>query len=133
MNTFEFARALKKIKTSDIRRMGIEAAQYAESKILEDSKQANAKGLTFSGETIEGIGQFTDWIDSGEFHKNLKFLENENIEFFSSGDGFDAIKEAFDEFEWIAPHSRTLSDVTKNKLITYFIDFFKQQIQINNK
>jgi len=82
MNTFEFARALKKIKPSDIREMGIEAAQYAESQIIEDSKQANAKGLTFSGGTIEGIGQFTDWIESGEFHKNLKFLENENIEFF---------------------------------------------------
>ena len=133
MNVYEFQRSLAKIKTTDIRVMMIEAAQYAEAQILEDSKQANAKGLTFSGETIEGVGRFTDWIESGEFHKNLKFLESENIEFFSSGDGFEAIKEAFNESEWIAPHARTLSNATKNKLITYFIDFFKQQIQINNK
>jgi hypothetical protein len=133
MNTFEFERSLKKIKKADILSMMVEAAQYAESQILEDSKQANARGLTFSGGAIEGVGRFTDWIDSGEFHKNLKFLESENIEFFSSGDGFEAIKEAFNEFEWIAPHANTLSDATKSKLITYFIDFFKQQIQINNK
>jgi hypothetical protein len=133
MNTFEFYRAFEKIKISDIRTMAVEAAQYAEREILNDSKLANLKGETFDGGQIEGVGRFSDWFDTGEFHSKLKFLESSDIEFISSGEGFEAIKDAFSESNWIAPHARTLSDDTKSKLKKYFIDFFIQQLQINAK
>ena len=127
-------KALEKIKISDIRLMAVEAAQYAERLIIEDSIFTNTnEGKTFDGQIIEGTGDFTDWFETGQFHKNLKFLESSNIEFISSGEGFEAIKEAFTESNWIAPHARTLDEETLNKLTVYFIDFFKQQIQINAK
>jgi hypothetical protein len=134
MNTFEFYRAFEKIKISDIQLMAVEAAQYAESQIVSDSIEANTNGgKTFMGRDIDEVKPFTDWFETGQFHQNLKFLESSNIEFISSGDGYDAIKAAFKESDWIAPHARTLDEETLDKLTKYFIDFFKQQIQINAK
>ncbi len=131
MNTFEMNRALSKITISDLKTMAIESAQYLENQIVSDSIEANTSGKTFMNNDIDEVAPFTDWFETGKFHENLRFLDSNDIEFISSGDGYGAIKMAFKEKEWIAPHARTLDEETLDKLTEFFIDFLKQQIQIN--
>ena len=133
MNAYEMLRSLQKITPDVIREIGVQSVQENESIVVSDAIVANIDGLTFAGNEIADTKPFTDWEETGEFHKNLKFLEEQNIEFTSSGDGFEAIKSAFKENQWIAPSGRTLDEETLNKITVDFIKLLKQQIQLNNK
>ena len=134
MNAYEMLRSLQKITPDVIRELGVASCHFNEKQIVSDSIEANTNGgKTFLGYDIDEVKPFTDWFETGEFHENLKFLEEQNIEFTSSGDGFEAIKLAFKENQWIAPSGRTLDEETLNKITIDFIKLLKQQIQLNNK
>lgn len=88
------------------------AANEHERAVVQDSISANRQGLTFLGNEIYKTPPFSDWFQTGEFHSNLKFINQKSIEFVSSGDGFMAISEKFDKTDYIAPHANTLSPET---------------------
>ena len=88
------------------------AANEYERDVVEDSISANRQGLTFLGNEIYKTPPFSDWFHTGEFHNNLRFINQKSIEFVSSGDGFMAISEAFDKTDYIAPHAKTLRPET---------------------
>ena len=88
------------------------AANEYERDIVSESIEANLEGKTFAGNHIDSIRPFGDWFETGEFHNNLRFINQKSIEFVSSGDGFMAISEAFDKTDYIAPHAKTLSAET---------------------
>ena len=88
------------------------AANEHERAVVRDSISANRQGLTFLGNEIYKKPPFSDWFETGEFHNNLKFINQKSIEFVSSGDGFIAISETFDKADYIAPHANTLNPET---------------------
>ena len=88
------------------------AANEYERAVVQDSISANIQGLTFFGNEIYKTFPFSDWFQTGEFHDNLRFINQKSIEFVSSGDGFMAISETFDKTDYIAPHANTLSPET---------------------
>ena len=88
------------------------AANEYERAVVQDSIDANMAGFTFAGNHIDSIYPFTDWFQTGEFHNNLRFINQKSIEFVSSGAGFMAISETFDKTDYIAPHANTLSPET---------------------
>ena len=139
MNPFEFYRALAKLTPDKLRELGVVAVQENEQKVVLDSiltnhpnyltnRETPSAGKTFIGNDIVGTENFSDWDDSYKFHDNLKFLEENNIEFTSTGKGFEAIKANFNEDDWIAPHARTLDEKTIDKITVDFIKLVKQQI-----
>lgn len=115
MNVFEFYRGLEKSNPL-IKEIAIQAVQDMEAEVIADSIDANLSGLTFLGNSISDVKPFTDWNDSGQFHSNLKFLNDSNIEFTSQGEGAEAVFDSFDLKDTIAPHAKTLSDNTKKKI-----------------
>ena len=115
MNAFEFYRGLEKANAM-MKELAIQAVQELESEVIADSIDANLKGLTFEGERIDGIKPFTDWNESGEFHENLKFFSDTDIEFTSSGDGAVAVFDNFAINDKLYPTSKTLSGPTKKKI-----------------
>ena len=88
------------------------AANEYERAVVADSISANMEGYTFAGNHIDAIYPFSDWFQTGEFHDNLRFINQKSIEFVSSGAGFMAISETFDKNDYIAPHANTLSPET---------------------
>lgn len=129
MTPSEFTKAFTKLTPDKLRELGVAASHFNERQIVSDSIEANTNlGKTFLGYDIDEIKPFTDWFETGQFHKNLKFLEEQNIEFTSSGDGFEAIKMAFKENQWIAPSGRTLDEETLDKITVDFIKLVKQEI-----
>ncbi len=129
MNTFEYIRKLEQVNPAMIREIGVASVHFNERLVVEDSIFANNNGgKTFMNNDIDEQPPFTDWFETGQFHQNLKFLEEQNIEFTSSGDGYEAIKVAFAEREWIAPHARTLDEDTLNRITAEFIALIKQHM-----
>lgn len=116
MTVAEFSRRLEKIDLGTLQVLGIVSVQENQRDVIGDSINANLSGQTFDGNSISRVKPFSDWEETGEFHDNLKFADLDDIEFFSLGDGYSAIRAAFDEKEWIAPDARTLSVSTLEKL-----------------
>lgn len=129
MNAFEFVRTLEKITPEEIRALGVGAVQLHQQKIIDDLGDANNRGLTFSGGKIEGVGRFSDWIESGQFRDSLRFADSVDIDLTSSGDGFDAIKANYSESDYIAPSATVLSSTTINAIKADFINNIKQQFK----
>ena len=127
MNPFEFYRALAKLTPDKLRELAIEAVWENESIVKEDLAKANDDGLTFAGNPIE-IGDFTDWIETGTFRRLLKFL-GDDIELVSYGEGYDAIVEAFDEDDYIAPTAKVLTKQTMDSIKLSFILRIKNELQ----
>ena len=125
MNPFEFYRAFAKLTPEKLRELAIEAVWENEAMVKEDLAKANDDGLTFAGNPIER-GNFTDWIETGTFRRLLKFL-GDDIELVSYGDGYDAIVEAFDEDDYIAPTAKVLTKQTMDSIKFSFI------LRINNE
>ena len=104
---------LRRVANIDIINSAIaRAANEYESTIVSESIEANRAGKTFAGNDIDSINSFTDWYQTGEFHRNLRFIDERNIEFMSSGKGFMAIRSAYDRKDYIAPDKKTLSENT---------------------
>jgi len=143
MNTFEMLRSLQKITPEVIREIGVKSVHQNEKKVVLDSILENhpnyltnrntpSDGNTFLGNNIIDTrkgGNFTDWDDSGEYHDNLKFLEEQNIEFTSTGKGYEAIKANFSEDDYIAPTAKVLSSETMNAIKSDFINNIKNKLK----
>ena len=120
---------LKRLASVDVINEAIaKAANEYESSIVDESIDANLEGKTFNGLDIDSINPFTDWFDSGEFHRNLRFIDERNIEFTSSGKGFDAIRSAFDRSDYIAPSKATLSQNTMDNIEKLMYDLLFEKL-----
>jgi len=140
MNTFQFLRAFETLTPEKIKELAVQSVHVNEKQVVLDSILANhpnyltnretpSAGKTFLGTDIVGVKNFSDWDDSYKFHDNLKFHEENNIEFTSSGKGFDAIKANFNEDEYIAPHANTLTASTISAIKNDFINSIKEEIK----
>lgn len=129
MNTFEFKRKLEAVTIDVVRAYGVGAVLLNQSKIINDLGDANARGKTFAGNEIAGVGRFSDWIDSGEFRDKLRFADTENIDLTSNGDGFDAIRESYSESDYIAPSAEVLSLQTMTAIKADFIQNIKNKLK----
>ena len=104
------------------------AANEYESSIVDESIDANLAGKTFNDLDIDSISPFTDWSETGEFHRNLRFIDERNIEFESSGKGFYAIRSAFDRSDYIAPSKATLSQNTMDNIEKLMYDLLFEKL-----
>ena len=120
MNPFEYSRQLDKIDEKAIREMAVQSVLDNAEIVISDAIVSNAEGLTFAGNQISETPPFKDWEETGEFHDNLKFLNDNDIEFTSSGDGAEAIFDAFDQEDTIAPTAAILSNEAKQNIVTSF-------------
>lgn len=127
MNPFEFYRAFAKLTPDKLRELAIAAVWENEAMVKQDLADANDNGLTFAGNPIER-GSFTDWIETGTFRRLLKFL-GDDIELVSYGEGYDAIVEAFDEDDYIAPTAKVLTKQTMDSIRFSFILRIKNELQ----
>lgn len=127
MNPFEFYRAFAKLTPDKLRELAIAAVWENEAMVKQDLADANDNGLTFAGNPIER-GSFTDWIETGTFRRLLKFL-GDDIELVSYGEGYDAIVEAFDEDDYIAPTAKVLTKQTMDSIRFSFILRLKNELQ----
>jgi len=128
MNTFEFQKAFEKLTPTIVREIGVEAMHRNEIIVLVDSIDANLKGLTFAGNQID-IAPFTDWDETGEFHNNLEFQSEEDINFQSSGQGAEAVFSVFSYNDTIAPSAKIMSTEAINKVTQSFIQILKDKIK----
>ena len=118
MTVSEMIQKFAKIDESKIRLLGVEAVQEIEEAVVMDSIDANMSGKTFAGNEINKTPPFSDWFDSGEFHEGLHFADKNDIEFYSTGEGFEAISGAFSKTDTAAPTAKilrpgTISDIQK--------------------
>ena len=97
--------------------------------VKEDLAKANDEGLTFAGNPIEGVGDFTDWIETGTFRRLLKFI-GDDIELTSYGEGYDAIAEAYEEDDYIAPTAKVLTQQTMDSIKYSFILRIENEIKV---
>lgn len=128
MNTFEFTRQLEKITVDVVRSIGVEAVQENEIIVVFDSINANLEGFTFAGNKID-LRPFTDWDETGEFHHNLQFQDETDINFQSSGQGAEAVFISFSYDDTIAPSAKIMSQSAINKVTQSFIQILKQKIK----
>lgn len=129
MNTFEFKRKLEAIDLATIRAYGVDAVHKNEKDIIDDVVNENFQGKTFAGNKIEDYEPFTDWDESGQFHENLQFLNNKDIEFTSYGDGADSIFAIFPYNDTIAPSAEVLSTQTMAAIKADFIQNIKNKLK----
>lgn len=129
MNTFEFKRKLESIDISTIRAYGVGSVLLNQSKIINDLGDANARGKTFAGNEIAGVGKFSDWYETGEFFDKLRFADTEDIDLTSNGDGFEAIRESYSESDYIAPSAEVLSLQTMTSIKADFIQNIKNKLK----
>jgi hypothetical protein len=125
MNAFEFARKLEKINPDVIRKIAIESVHENDGIVIQDAISSNDEGLTFAGNKISDYPPFKDWEESGQFHGNLKFQNENDIEFISWGAGAEAIVETFPLKDTIAPTAKILSNEAKNDIKKSFIQKIK--------
>lgn len=128
MTVFEAIRRFEKITPDVIRQVGVEAVQKNADIVISDSIVANADGLTFAGNKISDKPPFSDWEETGEFHENLKFQSQKDIEFTSRGKGFQAIAETFPYDDTIAPSAMILSDEAKQNITKSFIEIIQTKL-----
>jgi hypothetical protein len=125
MNAFEFARKIEKINPELIRKIGIESVNENSEIVIQDAITENLEGKTFAGNSIESIKPFSDWEETGGFHDRLTFAGKDNIEFTSSGDGAEAVFNAFTQKDTIAPTAKILSSEAIKDLKVSFIKKLK--------
>ena len=126
MTPSEFTKAFSKLTPDKIRELGVVAVQQNSDTVISDAIVANAEGLTFAGNKIDDYPPFSDWEETGEFHENLKFQSDKDIEFTSRGKGFQSLSNVFPYDDTIAPSAKILDRSTISDIKTKFIE------QINN-
>jgi hypothetical protein len=129
MNTFEFKRKLEAVTIDVVRAYGVGSVLLNQSKIINDLGDANARGKTFAGDEIAGIGKFSDWYETGEFFDKLRFADTDDIDLTSNGDGFEAIQESYSENDYIAPSAEVLSAQTMAAIKADFIQNIKNKLK----
>jgi hypothetical protein len=129
MNNYEFARKIKTITPEKIRAFGVESMQLNQQKVINDLGDANNRGLTFSGDRIDEVPKFSDWIESGQFRDSLRFADTDNIDLTSQGDGFDAIRSAYSESDYITPTAAILSTNTISAIKKDFINSINNEMK----
>lgn len=129
MNTFEFKLKLEAIDLATIRAYGVGSVLLNQAKIINDLGDANARGKTFAGNEIAGVGQFSDWYETGEFFNKLRFADTEDIDLTSNGDGFEAIQASYSESDYIAPSAEVLSLQTMAAIKSDFIYNIKNKLK----
>lgn len=122
MTPSEFSRRLAKIDESVLRELSIKAVHDNDQIVISDAIVSNAEGLTFAGNQISDHKPFTDWEETGEFHRNLKFENKDDIAFISKGGGAEAIFSTFPEDDTIAPTAKILSEEAKKDIKVSLID-----------
>jgi hypothetical protein len=129
MNTFEFKRKLGAIDIATVRALGVGSVLLHQQKTIEDLGNANNRGLTFDGDSIVGVGRFSDWFETGEFRSSLRFAGTSDINLTSNGEGFDAIQGAFSESDYIAPSAAVMSETTLKAIKADFILNIKNKLK----
>jgi hypothetical protein len=128
MTAFEYLNGIQSITPDVIGNIGVKAVQQNGDQVIKDAIDANLHGLTFAGNPIAEVKPFNDWFETGEFHNNLTFLNTNDIQFTSKGDGFAAIEQAFDPDDTIAPSAVILQDSTMQTVKQSFINILTQMI-----
>lgn len=121
MSPSEFSKKIEQLNEAMIRKTMIEAVHANSDLVIQDAITANFEGKTFAGNSINEYPPFKDWSETGEFHDNLKFANNNDIEFASRGEGMEAIFETFPEKDTIAPTAKVLSEEAKRDIKVSFI------------
>jgi hypothetical protein len=129
MNAFQFLRAFETLTPEKLEELAVQSVVKNEEQVISDSIVANADGFTFSGSRIDNNPPFTDWEETGEFHRNLKFRDKSDIEFYSTGKGAESIFAVFDENETIAPSAAILDASTISVIKNDFINNIKAEIK----
>lgn len=128
MTVSEMTKKLDAIDREKIKTLSINAVLQNSDIVISDAIVSNIEGKTFAGNDIKKNPPFTDWEQTGEFHENLKFRDNLNIEFTSRGDGFEAISEAFPYEDAIGPSAKILSEEAKNDIQKSLVEQIKEMI-----
>jgi hypothetical protein len=128
MTAFEYLNGIQSITPDVIGNIGVKAVQQNGDQVIKNAIDSNLKGLTFAGNPIAEIKPFNDWFETGEFHNNLSFLNTNDIQFTSKGDGFAAIEQAFNPDDTIAPSAVILQDSTMQAVKQSFINILTQTI-----
>lgn len=125
MTTQQMIKAFSQLTPDKIRELGVVAVQENKDTVISDAIVANIEGLTFAGNKINDYPPFSDWEESGEFHENLRFQSDKDIEFTSSGDGAKSIFSVFSDNDTIAPSAKILDQSTISDIQTKFIEQIK--------
>jgi hypothetical protein len=128
MTAFEYLNGIQSITPDVVGNIGVKAVQQNGDQVIKDAINANLQGFTFAGNPINEVKPFNDWFETGEFHNNLTFLNTNDIQFTSKGDGFEAIEQAFDPDDTIAPSAVILQDTTMQAVKQSFINILTQTI-----
>lgn len=144
MTTQQMIKAFTQLTPDKIRELGVVAVHLNAAKsystdfsdgfasndgnVFSDMFRANNSGQTFAGNNIVGVGEFNDWIETGNFRKNLRFIDDNDIELISYGDGADAIYGAYTENDWIAPTAKILDQSTISDIQTKLIEQIKNTL-----
>jgi hypothetical protein len=128
MTAFDFLKNIQALTPDVVSSIGVKAVQQNGDQVIKDAIDANLQGLTFAGNPIAEVKPFNDWFETGEFHNNLTFLNTNDIQFTSRGDGFAAIEQAFDPDDTIAPSAVILQDTTMQAVKQSFINILTQTI-----
>jgi len=125
MTTQQMIKAFTKLTPEKIRELSIVAVHQNQDVVVSDSIVANIEGLTFAGNKINDNPPFSDWEESGEFHENLRFQSDKDIEFTSNGDGARSIFSVFSENDTIAPSAKILDSSTISDIKTKLVEQIK--------
>jgi hypothetical protein len=128
MTAFDFLKNIQALTPDVVGSIGVTAVQQNSDQVIKDAIDANLQGLTFAGNPIAEVKPFNDWFETGEFHNNLTFLNAQDIQFTSQGDGFAAIEQAFVPDDTIAPSAVILQDTTMQAIKQSFINILTQTI-----
>jgi hypothetical protein len=128
MTAFEYLNGIQSITPDIVGDIGVKAVQKNGDQVIKDAIDANLQGLTFAGNPIDEVKPFNDWFETGEFHNNLTFLNTNDIQFTSKGDGFAAIEQAFNPDDTIAPSAVILQESTMQAVKQSFINILTQTI-----
>lgn len=125
MTNAQYLRGLARVNVAEI---AVQSVHENESNVLSDLVEANLRGVTFSGTKINETKPFTDWHETGEFHENLTFANEFDINLQSSGEGAEAVFGSFSYDETIAPSAKVLTPETKTKIQQSFINILQKTI-----
>ena len=129
MNTFEMNRTLSKLTESKLNELAVNSVVKNESQVISDLIVSNADGLTFAGNQIDDVAPFTDWEESGDFHRNLRFLNDKDIELTSNGAGAESVFQNFSDEDTIAPSAKVLDKSTIDEIKKDFINGINNTIK----
>jgi hypothetical protein len=128
MTAFEYLNGIQSITPDVVGDIGVKAVQQNSEQVIKDAIDANLQGLTFAGNPIAEVKPFNDWFETGEFHNNLSFLNTNDIQFTSKGDGFAAIEQAFDPEDTIAPSAVILQEETMQSIQQSFMNLLNEKL-----